>query len=98
MNMQERRHQLGCNIREARKARGISQRSFAQMVGISQPYLSAVESGEKNIGYNNLCKIADGLDLSVSQLVDDASPRGRELHPAQPNQDHPQSGWSALRV
>lgn len=70
MNMQERRRQLGRNIRRAREARGISQRSFAQMVGMSQPYLSAVESGEKNIGYANLCKIADGLGIRVGQLTD----------------------------
>ena len=76
MDIQERRRQLGRNIRSAREARGISQRSFAQMVGMSQPYLSAVESGEKNIGYANLCKIADGLGITVGQLVDgDASPR-----------------------
>lgn len=47
----------------------ISQRSFAQMVGMSQAYLSGVESGQRNIGYTNLCKIAEGLDVKPSDLL-----------------------------
>lgn len=47
----------------------ISQRSFAQMVGMSQAYLSGVESGQRNIGYANLCKIAEGLDVEPSELL-----------------------------
>lgn len=39
------------------------------MIGISQPYLSAVESGTISIGYDNLCKIADGLGVTVAELV-----------------------------
>lgn len=73
MDMSERRRNLGRNIRRAREERNISQRVFARMIGISQAYLSSVENGEKNIGFNNLCKIADGLGLTVSELVDDVT-------------------------
>lgn len=93
MDMQKRRRQLGRNIRKAREALNISQRSFAQMVGMSQPYLSAVENGEKNIGYSNLCKIADGLGISVSQLVNDADTpwqnRGIEINYDTPHTSRP---------
>lgn len=74
MDMSERRRNLGRNIRRAREERNISQRVFARMIGISQAYLSSVENGEKNIGFNNLCKIADGLGLTVGELVDGTTP------------------------
>ena len=70
MDMQERKRQLGRNIRAVREAHGLSQRSFAQMIGVSQAYLSAVESGDKNIGFVNLCKIAEGLETTVGTLTD----------------------------
>lgn len=69
MDIAQRRSRLGERIKAEREQQGISQRSFALMIGISQPYLSAVEAGAISIGYDNLCKIADGLGLSVAELV-----------------------------
>lgn len=40
------------------------------MVGVSQAYLSLVESDDKNVGFNNLCKIADGLGVTIGELAD----------------------------
>lgn len=70
MDMSERRCRLGHAIQIARIERGISQRAFAQMIGVSQSYLSSVESGENNIGFNNLCKISDGLGIPLHRLVE----------------------------
>lgn len=39
------------------------------MVGFSHSYLVDVESGRRNIGIENLCKIADGLGVKVSDLT-----------------------------
>lgn len=69
MNTDQRRRRLGERIRAEREQQNISQRSFALMIGISQPYLSAVESGTISIGYDNLCKIGDGLGVTVAELV-----------------------------
>lgn len=69
MDMNERKIALGQNIKRLREQNMISQRSFAQMVGMSQAYLSGVESGQRNIGYANLCKIAEGLDVEPSELL-----------------------------
>lgn len=69
MNIEERRHILGKRIKTTREQQGISQRSFALMTGISQPYLSGVERGEISVGFNNLCKIADGLGIEPADLV-----------------------------
>lgn len=70
MDLDERRRRLGKNIQRARMARGISQRSFAHMIGVSQAYLSAVENGTRSIGFNNLCKIAEGLETTIGELAD----------------------------
>lgn len=72
MDISERRRQLGRTIQIARTERGISQRAFAQMIGVSQSYLSSVENGDNNIGFNNLCKIADGLGMPVTRLLESA--------------------------
>lgn len=69
MNSTERKLVLGRNIKTLREERTISQRSFAQMVGMSQAYISSVENGQCNIGYINLCKIAEGLDVRPSELL-----------------------------
>ena len=69
MDTSERKIALGQNIKRLREQNMISQRSFAQMVGMSQAYLSSVESGQRNIGYANLCKIAEGLDVEPSELL-----------------------------
>ena len=69
MNTDQLRRKLGERLRAEREQQSISQRSFALMIGISQPYLSAVESGSISIGYDNLCKIADGLGVTVAELV-----------------------------
>lgn len=69
MNANERKTRLGESIRMLREEQGISQRRFALMLGIGQAYLSLVEKGERNIGFDNLCRIADGLGIEVSKLV-----------------------------
>ncbi len=40
------------------------------MIGLGHTYLVDVENGKRNIGFVNLCRIADGLGITVSQLVD----------------------------
>lgn len=69
MNSRERKRVLGQNIKTLRERHAISQRSFAQMVGMSQAYISSVENGQCNIGYINLCKIAEGLEVRPSELL-----------------------------
>lgn len=46
-------------------------RRFGLMIGLGHTYLVDVENGRRNIGIENLCKIADGLDVKVSELVDE---------------------------
>lgn len=48
----------------------MTQRTFANVVGLGQSYISEIERGESSIGINNLCKVADALGVKVSDLID----------------------------
>ena len=69
MDMNERKAKLGQTIRSRRQEQDISLLRFALSVGYRQSYLVDVESGRRNIGIENLCKIADGLGVKVSDLT-----------------------------
>lgn len=71
MDMNERKIKLGQRIRKEREAQGISLRRFALMIGVGRTYLVDVENGRRNIGIENLCRIADGLGIRVSELTNE---------------------------
>lgn len=60
---------VGRNIREARKAKGMSQESLALSSGLDRSYVGGIERGERNISILNLKKITDSLEISVSGLM-----------------------------
>ena len=60
--------ELGARIQELRKKRGLSQERFALQINMDRTYLASVEAGKRNISVNNIKKIADGLDISISDL------------------------------
>ncbi len=61
---------LAAKIRSARAERGISQRQFALMTGISRSYLWKIEAGTADTGIDLLCEIARALDMQVHELID----------------------------
>jgi transcriptional regulator with XRE-family HTH domain len=61
--------QLGQNIREQRKIRGLSQESLAFNAGLDRTYVGGVERGERNLGILNLCRIAYALKVPPSSLL-----------------------------
>jgi len=60
---------IGLNIRETRKEKGMSQESLALAADLDRSYVGGVERGERNIAIVNLKKIADALNIPVSQLL-----------------------------
>ena len=62
---------LGNRIKELRKAKGISQEKFALMIGMDRTYFASVEAGKRNISLINIKKIADGLNIPLSELFKD---------------------------
>lgn len=62
---------FGKKIRKLRNQLGISQKKFALIIGMDRTYYSSVEKGKRNISIINIKKIADGFNLSLSELFKD---------------------------
>jgi transcriptional regulator with XRE-family HTH domain len=60
---------LGKRITKLRSEKKMTLEKLAYEVGISKGNLSDIEHGRKNPTYLTLQKIAQGLDISLSQLV-----------------------------
>ena len=61
---------IGNRIRELRSHTGLSQEKFAQKIGMDRTYFASVELGKRNIFIVNIEKIANGLEISLSELFD----------------------------
>lgn len=59
---------LGKRIRKLRQQTGLSQEKFTLKIGMDRTYFASVEAGKRNIAIVNIKKIADGLDVSLSEL------------------------------
>ena len=62
--------QLGQRIRLLRKERNISQEKFALQINMDRTYFASVEAGKRNVSLYNIKKIADGLNVSLSELFE----------------------------
>lgn len=61
---------LGERIRFFRNELGISQEKFALQIDMDRTYFASVENGKRNISIQNLNKIAQGLNISLSRLFE----------------------------
>lgn len=59
---------IGSNLRERRRALGITQSRLASEAGISASYLNLIESNKRNIGGTLLKRIADVLGVALDEL------------------------------
>lgn len=62
---------IGNRIRELRNQMGLSQEKFAKKIGMDRTYFASVELGKRNISIVNIEKIANGLNVSLSDLFND---------------------------
>ena len=65
--------QLGDRIKELRKETGLSQEKFALKIDMDRTYFATVESGKRNISLQNIEKIANGLNITISELFENSS-------------------------
>ena len=61
--------ELGKIIRLKRESQGLTQIELAQKSGLDRNYIGMVERGERNPSYMSLQKIAQGLGLTVDQMI-----------------------------
>ena len=60
---------FGLKVQQLRKNTGLSQEKFALSIDMDRTYLASVEAGKRNISLNNIEKIANGFNLTVSELL-----------------------------
>ena len=62
---------LGQRIKDLRTQMGLSQEKFALQISMDRTYFASVEAGKRNITIRNIQKIAEGLNVSLSDLFRD---------------------------
>ena len=66
------------DVRQARQRVGISQKGLARKVGITQAFLSEVETGTKSPSLLTAAKLARALGCTIDELL------GETIDPDQP--------------
>ena len=69
-NLNATRQGLGARVRLLRELRGLTQQQLADVTRIDRTYLSSVENGRRNVSLDNLARIAGGLGVSLSVLME----------------------------
>lgn len=85
---------LGENIKRLRAEKGISQRELARRIDMSGQMISKIEKAETSPSIETLSKIANTLDVSINDLIGDATeaiPAGIRLELTQKRIDSLQS-------
>lgn len=62
---------LAANMRRLRRERQLSQEALAELAGIHRNYLGGIERQERNVGLDNLDRIARALGVTPSELLSD---------------------------
>ena len=65
---------VGQRIRHYRTERGLSQERLAELSGCHPTYIGQIERGEKNVTIESLWKIASGLCVPLSRLLERIGP------------------------
>src|ERR687889_1987286 len=60
---------LGTRVKELRRRGGLTLEDLAERAGVSRAMISKLERGEKNPTLVVAAKVAEGLGVSLSQLV-----------------------------
>ena len=62
---------LGQKIKKRREELELSQEKLAEKCEFDRTYISLLERGKRNISFTNLLRLADGLEISPSELIKD---------------------------
>lgn len=62
--------ELGIRIRHYRKEKHITQEQLAEICSMHPTYIGQLERGEKNATLESVYRIAKGLDISISKLLE----------------------------
>ena len=65
----KRQRRVGRNLRAYWDARGLSQETFADELGVHRTYMGAIERGERNLTLRSLERIAACLGIDPLDLI-----------------------------
>lgn len=65
-----KRKRLGSRVRQLRNERQINRKQFSLMIGMDRGYLAGIETGKYNATFDKLVDIADGLGVTLSELLE----------------------------
>jgi transcriptional regulator with XRE-family HTH domain len=65
---QDDRTRFGERVRKLRLERGLTQEALAARAGLHSTYVGGIERGERNVGLENILKIARALNVPPSDL------------------------------
>lgn len=60
---------FGERVREERNKKHLSQEDLADKAGLHRTYIGMIERAEKNITLKNIHRIANALDISITELL-----------------------------
>jgi len=70
MKYNEDLKRLGKRIAELRTEKGLTQNNIADLCDIERSNIARIEAGNTNPTYLTLLKIANALNISISELLD----------------------------
>jgi transcriptional regulator with XRE-family HTH domain len=70
--MSQRMEKLGKQLRTTRRTRGLTLEQLSKLAGVSKAMLSQIEQSKINPTVAIILKICDALNVSISELIDDA--------------------------
>lgn len=65
---------MGRRVREIRLARGLSQEQLADLARMDRTYVSGIERGKRNVGVENIARLASALGVEPSELFQESQP------------------------
>lgn len=72
---------LGERVRALRLKKGFSQESFADHCGLHRTYMGGIERGERNLTIQTISTVANGLGVTLSELLADIEKQVGTLKP-----------------
>lgn len=60
---------FGKRVKEIRTLRGLSQEQLANIANVHRTYIGMIERAEKNITLMNIEKIANALNIPITELL-----------------------------
>lgn len=66
----EGRRAFGLKVRTLRLAAGFSQEALAERSGLHRTYISSLERGQRNVGLDNIIKLAAALGVPPSRVFE----------------------------